>query len=547
MSQKKVVCHGALCKCQFGDVPDTLTVLSQQKNYINDNAGSQKLVATDKELGMPFQAKTFGQCKLQPTGSSFKPCMPNITKWDGAFQKTQLKANQGYPLLEDSKATCAIAGSPCVEITFHGQTAGASSQNAENADEELLSQVLPINIKEIDKVSPYDAMKVSDSSEEVDTNDKTISVEIEVEKGRFVPLGIPDAEGSIENDKIDFIISIGKNQAEKMVIEILDGGKPYFKETITDPNKMSIGEHNWQWDGFDSWDNLNTEFLKSANLEAQVTVWHKGNQEMDIIPITKVIANEVDWVDVDIQRNIKAIQVTLRVNLKDGGAKGIKKANKVPKAAIKYYNKQPFTTLTRTFSDLEKLIIEGLKKHWSRTVKINNQKYDITIKAINTPKNSMDDVTLLYNTNSKPRGSSNPGTIEGGISLIGNIIAPERISYNVGYINFKVKNDPINLSGWRFLEPIDVDDQYKYLGAHEIGHTILKAFKGTLGSYKHNNSSTIFQQVKKGKKGIPYPSSGEIDVMKYYQNEPYFVDYSRTFATEEDVSSLIWLSKIKIR
>ncbi|KAA1242406.1 DUF4280 domain-containing protein [Aquimarina sp. RZ0] len=166
MSQKKVVCHGALCKCQFGDVPDTLTVLSQQKNYINDQGGSQKLIATDKELGMPFQAKTFGQCKLQPTGSSFKPCMPNITKWDGAFQKTQLQANQGFPLLEDNKATCAIAGSPCVEITFHGQTASPSSQNAENTDEELISQVLPINVREIDMPSPYDAMTVTDKESE---------------------------------------------------------------------------------------------------------------------------------------------------------------------------------------------------------------------------------------------------------------------------------------------------------------------------------------------------------------------------------------------
>ncbi len=166
MSQKKVVCHGALCKCQHGDIPDTLTVLSQQKNYINDSAGSQKLIATDKELGMPFQAKTFGQCKLQPTGSSFKPCMPAITKWDGVFEKTQLKANQGYPLLEDSKATCAIAGAPCVEITFHGQTAGASAQNAANADEELMSQVLPINVKEIDAISPYDSISVTDEDTE---------------------------------------------------------------------------------------------------------------------------------------------------------------------------------------------------------------------------------------------------------------------------------------------------------------------------------------------------------------------------------------------
>ncbi|WP_082422631.1 DUF4280 domain-containing protein [Aquimarina longa] len=173
MSQKKLVCHGAMCKCQFGDVPDTLVVQSQQKNYINDNAGSQKLIATDKELGMPFQAKTFGQCKLQPMGSSFKPCMPSITAWDGFFEKTQLQANQGYPLLEDSKATCAISGSPCVEITFHGQTASPSSQNVENADKELISQVFPMfNVKEINIPSPYDGITVAVDDDELDDEEE---------------------------------------------------------------------------------------------------------------------------------------------------------------------------------------------------------------------------------------------------------------------------------------------------------------------------------------------------------------------------------------
>jgi hypothetical protein len=159
MSEKKLVCHGALCECQYGDVPDSLVVLSQQKVYINDSTGSQKLVATDRELGMPFQNKTFGQCKLQPMGSSFKPCMPAITAWDGYFEKTQIKHNQGYPLLEDSKATCTIAGAPCVKITFHGQTAEPSLQNLENVDEELMSQLLPLlNVKEIESPKPSEGI-----------------------------------------------------------------------------------------------------------------------------------------------------------------------------------------------------------------------------------------------------------------------------------------------------------------------------------------------------------------------------------------------------
>jgi hypothetical protein len=193
-----------MCKCQFGDVPDTLVVQSQQKNYINDTAGSQKLIATDKELGMPFQAKTFGQCKLQPTGTSFKPCMPSITGWDGFFEKTQLQANQGYPLLEDSKATCAIAGAPCVEITFHGQTATPSAQNIENADEELLSQVIPmVNVKEIDMPSPYDAITVTVDEEEADTentDEKVKCVAVFSTCSDYMDLTRQERRGTLEPD-----------------------------------------------------------------------------------------------------------------------------------------------------------------------------------------------------------------------------------------------------------------------------------------------------------------------------------------------------------
>lgn len=178
MSQKKLVCHGALCKCQFGDFPDTLVVSSQQKNYINDSAGSQKLIATHQELGTPFQVKTFGQCKMQPIGTSFKLCQPMITKWDGYFEKTQIKSNQGYPLLEDNKATCSFGGTPCVEIMFHGQVAVPSAQNIDNADQEIINQMAPmINTNEIDMPSPYEAIEVVNEDSEFEEEEKCQDIE----------------------------------------------------------------------------------------------------------------------------------------------------------------------------------------------------------------------------------------------------------------------------------------------------------------------------------------------------------------------------------
>ncbi|WP_407264618.1 DUF4280 domain-containing protein [Tenacibaculum maritimum] len=142
--QGKLVCHGAECECKNGNMPDKLVVKTQSKRYINDPEGSEKLMATDKEIGQPFEKKTFGQCKLQPTPSGYKPCQPNITEWTDFYHKIKLQENGGSPLLEGSKATCAIAGAPCVCITFHGQVGVPAATSFEEAEEDVISQINPV-------------------------------------------------------------------------------------------------------------------------------------------------------------------------------------------------------------------------------------------------------------------------------------------------------------------------------------------------------------------------------------------------------------------
>ncbi|WP_108867126.1 PAAR-like protein [Aquimarina aquimarini] len=547
MSQKKLVCHGAMCKCQFGDVPDMLTVQSQQKNYINDNAGSQKLIATDKELGTPFQAKTFGQCKLQPTGSSFKPCMQNITGWDGIFEKTQLQANQGYPLLEDSKATCAIAGAPCVEIAFHGQTATPSAQNVDNADQDLLSQVVPmINVQEIDMLSPYDGIKVTEENKSeatIEQEEQNISVTVDVTKDTFVPLGVPDHTGNIENDHINFSIDIEENPAEKMMVEILDNGKPHYKEEITDQAMLSVGSHEWQWDGFDTHDNLDTTFLKKGNLEIKVTVWFQSKEENDIKAIDKLVADEVDWVDVNIQRNIKQIKVTLRVNLKDGGAKGLNQWDNVSKEALAYYSDSPFKTRSKNYSKLKEMTLDGISNHWSRKlsktngVTIGNTNYEVIVKAL-YDEGGMKAPKVVYNTN-KQAGRSRNWELS------------RKLFYNIGFLYYKGwrKLDSsyivFNTNGWYFEEERNAIVDFKDTAAHEIGHEILLAYGGHAYSKKHKKSSTLITQSVLSNQP-DYPKVGEIDLMKYYQNTVKIADKNRVVASEKDVLSLLWLTKIKI-
>ncbi|PKV50746.1 uncharacterized protein DUF4280 [Aquimarina sp. MAR_2010_214] len=144
MSQKYVVVQGAKCKCQFGDGSDTLKITSHSKYYANDKDTADKLIATTMELGgATFEANTFGQCKLQPTGSSFKPCQIVVTKWDGFYEDVTF-GNNGQILVEDSKAICPIAGSPCISIISHGQSSAGSVSSAKEADSNVHQQINPM-------------------------------------------------------------------------------------------------------------------------------------------------------------------------------------------------------------------------------------------------------------------------------------------------------------------------------------------------------------------------------------------------------------------
>ena len=145
MAEKHIVVQGATCVCKHSEDPsktDVLKVKTHSKHYANDKDGSEKLIATTKEIGQTLEANTFGKCKLQPMGSSYKPCQAVITEWKGFYDKVTL-SNQGKILLEDNKATCPIGGPDCITIKKHGQIAEVSQQNIKNADKKVLAELLP--------------------------------------------------------------------------------------------------------------------------------------------------------------------------------------------------------------------------------------------------------------------------------------------------------------------------------------------------------------------------------------------------------------------
>ncbi|MCV9929014.1 DUF4280 domain-containing protein [Flavobacterium sp. LS1R49] len=148
MSQIHLVCQGAICKCQFGTAPDTLKVKTQNKRFINDWEAKSKLMATHKDIGQTFEKNTFGSCAKMNNSS----CKPVITKWEDYYEKITLKDNNGKPLLEDSKATCSVAGSACIQIINNGQVCEITKQNIKNANPEIIKIINPVMNLNIDGV-----------------------------------------------------------------------------------------------------------------------------------------------------------------------------------------------------------------------------------------------------------------------------------------------------------------------------------------------------------------------------------------------------------
>ena len=158
MAEKHIVVQGATCQCKFSVEPktDVLKVKTQSKHFGNDKEGSDKLIATDKEIGQTLESNTFGKCKMQPNGSGdYLPCQAVITQWSNPYDKVTL-SNKGKILLEDNKATCPIGGPDCITIDKHGQKAETSKQHFKKTNPEVLKQICPLvnesNFEESDSI-----------------------------------------------------------------------------------------------------------------------------------------------------------------------------------------------------------------------------------------------------------------------------------------------------------------------------------------------------------------------------------------------------------
>lgn len=174
------------------------------------------------------------------------------------------------------------------------------------------------------------------------------------------------------------------------------------------------------------------------------------------------------------------------------------------------------------YNRLKSLARLGISQYWSDTISIANQQFNLRLVVLHRTTQATD-VNLKIDKNIKYARSHNSGLIDA--SFI----------YNKGYHGTN--------SG-------RADADFKLVSAHEFGHSILMYFGGRNLSWGHKGSThPLLQSVKKSTPG--YPTTGEIDLMKYYDysknTTPVFTSSleSRSKAANVDIKRLIWMSTIK--
>jgi hypothetical protein len=364
----------------------------------------------------------------------------------------------------------------------------------------------------------------------------------------ITPFYIPDFQEiksgrSNNSGYLFFEISAPQNRRNGLSVSIYSGNRLIHSENLQS-NAASESTIPWKWDGFSSQGIFDSKQLKNKSLTVQLEINNSS------APVHKIELHaksaEKDWLDIKIDRTQLTIDVELRVNIKDGGSNGVGEFPPSEVQNTSAYRNFPASSPLRQrhhrlkgFVALKQLAFAGIQKYWGRKIKLSDNKvYALKVTPVDATTHAMDDIKVVYNTNGEWMRSSNPGPVTGVYSLFGNIL-PEQIVYNVGWLEFS--------NGWGYQNQMAADRQFMETAAHELGHEILSSYGGDEYSYGHRGSSTVITQETKSVSGggSRYPATGEIDLMKYYNGARPRNFYNRVLASEMDVKSLIWLSRVK--
>ncbi|MEA1933719.1 MAG: hypothetical protein U9N60_04720 [Thermodesulfobacteriota bacterium] len=296
------------------------------------------------------------------------------------------------------------------------------------------------------------------------------------------------------DSKVRFDIEIDSDdrsfRADRTEVVVQRGGTVVFSQNFTS-EMVARGDHEWLWDGFDNNDVLNTATLIGSGLNVTVNVRKSGVTRS----ATEALDNEpekLDWLDVRVELNPRTVTANVYVNYQN--------EDNMPAA---------------TFNRLKGLVASGINRYWSRSISVGGTEYQVTTNVVERQNNSID-LDLYFETDTEFGRSHASGIID------------TTLYYNHGFAHGN--------TAW-------ADSDFKFTAAHEFGHTVLEESRGRGYSWGHKGTSNpILQTVYSS--SPTYPTTGEIDLMYYYNGNQPTDFFSRVIAVEEDVKMLIWLCQV---
>jgi hypothetical protein len=311
-------------------------------------------------------------------------------------------------------------------------------------------------------------------------------------------------------DQVKFRVSV-KAAAIRVGVTIQkSGGAQLSKDQFTRKEICEAGDHDYFWDGYDDAKLLDTTVLRQGPFYANV--YADDGQNMRVGRRIELAAAPAlaKWADTKIDLAAKTIAITTYVRFSNDLVRGISDAN---------------------YDTVKGLIKEGIAQYWKGTIGVNHMPWTVATTVV---ERDSDSVPFAIQK-----------TAPGWITWTG---AGKRC-FNMGTL---VPGGPIV---FYVDESKRLNTAYiRETGAHEFGHSILRdAVDGTT-SATHKGTSSRLGSLNAS---MPYyPMTGEIDLMKYYEDWPagtpntnngYPSDYySRVVAVEEDLKRFASVARVEL-
>lgn len=323
-----------------------------------------------------------------------------------------------------SKSTC-----PCqsrfipsmVNDTYEVLPAGGGISRSMGVQEELEQHAQSARKHNFGSGDGNSNSNEDSNDDDSDNDNKKLSYTIKLSGNKILtPLDIPDFEemmsggGTKNTEKIDFLITNNGDEPDGLTLEVLDGKTLIYSEHKTS-ELYEPGAHHWSWDGYSNKGVLDTKVLKSPALLVRLIALLDG-QMSKVDYVLDNAAEKEDWVDVEVNKNTRSVDIQWRVGFEDGGISGSN------------------TTLKPVgYDDLQRIAKSGIEFYWSRNgsrgggigdcITTNKGNYKASVVVTINTEPMMPEFDLIENLDSEYGRST---------SLAGF----RKVNHNLGYFNY---------------------------------------------------------------------------------------------------------------